>query len=78
MEYTIEIGVFAPELKEQLNSQNVYMKTADYEKYEKIKKSIHMLSFHDILTKSQIDMAWKKFYKNITKDIYDDISIENM
>ena len=77
MEYTLEIGIFAPTIREQLNSQNVYMKISDYEKYEKLRRSIHMVAMHDMFTESQVASAWKKFYKKIEKDIYDDIEIEN-
>jgi hypothetical protein len=78
MGYTLEVGLFAPTIREQLNSQNVYMKISDYEKYEKLRKSIHMVVMHDMFTEPQVASAWKKFYKKIEQDIYNDIKIETM
>ena len=51
-EYKLDISLFAPTIKEQLDAQEVYMKETDYEKYEKIRDAIHMLGFH-ISTESE-------------------------
>lgn len=68
MEYTLEIAIFAPPIREQLNSQGVYMKLDDYDKYEKIRKSIHMVAMHNMFTEAEVTKAWKKFYKKIQND----------
>lgn len=70
-EYTLDVGLFAPKIKEQLDSQEVYMKEKDYEKYEKVRNAIHMLAFH-ISTESEVKKNWERFYKKIQKDIYDE------
>lgn len=54
------------------------MKLDNYEKYEKIRKSIHMVAMHGMFTESELQRAWKKFYKKIQNDVYDNIKIESM
>ena len=70
-EYTLDVGLFSPTIKEQLDSQEVYMKEKDYEKYEKVRDAIHMLGFH-ISTESEVKKNWERFYKKIEKDIFDE------
>lgn len=70
-EYKLDVGLFAPTIKEQLDAQDVYMKEANYEKYEKIRKAIQMLGFH-ISTESETRKNWERFYKKIEKDIFDE------
>lgn len=70
-EYKLDVGLFASTIKEQLDAQDVYMKEANYEKYEKIRSAIHMLGFH-ISTESETRKNWERFYKKIEKDIFDE------
>lgn len=70
-EYKLDVNLFAPTIKEQLDLQEVYMKEKDYEKYEKVRDAIHILRFH-ISTESEVRKNWEKFYKKIQKDIYDE------
>lgn len=70
-EYTLDVSLFAPTIKEQLDLQEVYMKEKNYEKYEKVRNAIHMLGFH-ISTESEVKKNWERFYKKIEKDIFDE------
>ena len=70
-EYTLDVGLFAPTIKEQLDAQEVYMKETDYDTYEKFRSAIHILGVH-ISTESETRKNWERFYKKIEKDIFDE------
>ena len=69
--YNLEVSALAPSIKEQLESQEVYMTEENYTKYEKIRSAITMLYFH-ISTPTETKRNWERFYKKIQKDIYDE------
>ena len=69
-EYMLDVSLFAPTIKEQLDLQEVY-KRKNYEKYEKIRNAIYMLRFH-ISTEYETRKNWERFYKKIQEDIFDE------
>lgn len=70
-EYTLSISIFDSSIREQLESQEcMFLDEGDYDKYEKIRTSIHMLGFHGYVSDSQIKKMWEKFYKEVGKLVY--------
>jgi hypothetical protein len=74
-EYTLELAPLSKPIKEQLESQDVYMTEHNYIKYEKLRKAINMVAFH-LATESEIRKLVKRFYVKVQYDVYDERPIE--
>jgi len=61
-------GVLMPTLEEQANEQGFTLGDKA-ETFEKLRESISWLTFHNILTDSQINMAYKKLQKQVVKSL---------
>ena len=59
-------GILCDDLEVQAREQGYTLGKAQ-EKFELIKKSIHVLGFNDILTDSQKDKAFQKLNKQVIK-----------
>ena len=61
-------GALMPTLEEQASEQGFTLgNKAD--NFEKLRESISWLTFHNILTDSQINMAYKKLQKQVVKSL---------